>query len=288
MLTVKRLRRDTGPVAAAGQAPYSDLVDAWLDDLSSAHTRDAYGRDLVAFITWCDVNGHDLLGVGVAEVSDYRDDCDDQGVRPATVARRLSALASFFAHALTAHAITSNPVDDVERPAAPSGTQPSGLDEHDALALLDAAGAVGPKVVVLVALLMLDGLKLAEALALDVDQLHGSGWSMRATIVRRGQAQDLALDGRTARAITAYLKGRTSGPLLVGESPTQDRSRRLTRFGADFLLKRAAGRAGLEPVSANTLRRTYIALSHRDGAAVEDISRRVGHASARDTRRYLP
>jgi integrase len=75
--------------------------------------------------------------------------------------------------------------------------------------------------------------------------------------------------------------------LLVGDSPIQDRSERLSRFGADFLLKRAANMAGLQPVSANTLRRTYITLSHRDGAAVEDISRRVGHASARDTLRYL-
>jgi integrase/recombinase XerD len=162
------------------------------------------------------------------------------------------------------------------------------LDEHDALALLDAAAAVGPKVVVLVALLMLEGMKLAEALALDIEQLDGSSWAMRATVTRRGAEQDLALDGRTARAITAYLDGRTTGPLLVGDSPTQDRAARLTRFGADFLLKRAATRAGLEPVSANTLRRTYISLSHRDGAAVEDISRQVGHASARDTRRYIP
>jgi integrase/recombinase XerD len=287
MLTVKPLAGTLGQVATGQRAPYTDLVDAWLDDLSSSHTKDAYGRDLAAFVTWCDTHGHELLGVGLAELIDYRDDCDEEGVRPGTVARRLSALASFFQHALAAQAVSSNPLDHVRRPGGGNTGQPSGLDEHDALALLDAAAVVGPKVVVLVALLMLEGMKLAEALALDVDQLDGSGWSMRATVQRRGQAQGLALDGRTARAIAAYLDGRTSGPMVVGESPTRDPSRRLTRFGADFLLKRAASRAGLEPVSANTLRRTYMSLSHRDGASLEDISRRVGHATARDTRRYL-
>jgi site-specific recombinase XerD len=225
--------------------------------------------------------------VGVTEVREYCDDCSKSGALPATVARRLSALTSFFEHALGAGAVSSNPVVAVERPAASRTGQPAGLDEDDALALLDAAAAVGPKVVVLVALLMLEGMKLAEALGLDIERLDGSGWAMRATVVRRGAEEDLALDGRTVRAICNYVGGRTSGPLLVGDTPIQDRTARLTRFGADFLLKRAASIAGLEPVSANTLRRTYITLSHRDGAAVEDISRRVGHVSARDTMRYL-
>lgn len=273
---------------AAVRSKQGRLQRGWLDDLSSARTRDAYGRDVDAFEVWCEAKGLSLLEAGEAEVSQYRDDCGAAGALPATVARRLSALASFYEHARAAQAVSSNPVDGVDRPEPSTGAQPSGLDEGDALALLDAAATVGPKAVVLVALLMLEGMKLAEALGLDIEQLHGSGWGMRATVVRRGSQQDLTLDGRTARAITAYLGGRTHGPLLVGESPTQTSSARLTRFGADFLLKRAASQAGLAPVSANTLRRTYIGLSHRDGAGVEEISRRVGHATARDTRRYLP
>ena len=274
-------------VSAAGRLKHRPLVDAWLNGLGAARTRDAYGRDMDAFVAWCDANGYKPLEVSETEVREYRDDCGTAGALPATVARRLSALTSFFEHAVGARAVVSNPVVAVERPAASRKGQPSGLEEHDALALLDAAAAVGPKVVVLVALLMLEGMKLAEALGLDIEQLGGSGWAMRATVMRRGAEEDLALDGRTVRAIAECVGGRTSGPLLVGGSPTQEGSARLTRFGADFLLKRAASMANLEPVSANTLRRTYITLSHRDGAAVEDISRRVGHASARDTMRYL-
>lgn len=240
-----------------------------------------------AFVAWCAANGYKPLEVSEIQVCEYRDDCGESGALPATVSRRLSALTSFFEHALGARAVLSNPAVAVARPAGSPKGQPSGLDEHDAVALLDAAAAVGPKVVVLVALLMLEGMKLAEALELDIEQLEGSGWGMRVTLVRRGTEEALALDGRTVRAIGNYVGGRTSGPLLVGESPTQERPERLTRFGADFLLKRAASMAGLEPVSANTLRRTYITLSHRDGTAVEDISRRVGHASTRDTMRYL-
>lgn len=263
-------------------------MDAWLDGLGSARTRDAYGRDLGAFVAWCDARGRAPLEVSATDVAEYRDDCGDSGALPATVARRLSALASFYEHAVAARAVTLNPVVAVDRPAPAHQGQSHGLDEDDALRLLDAAAAVGPKAVVLVALLMLEGMKLAEALGLDIEQLAGSGWAMRATVTRRGGEEDLALDGRTVRAIRDYLGGRTSGPLLIGERPVRERSSRLTRFGADFLLKRAATVAGLTPVSANTLRRTYITLSHRDGVAVDHIARRVGHASARDTQRYLP
>jgi site-specific recombinase XerD len=264
------------------------LVAAWLDGLESPHTRDAYGRDVAAFVTWCEAYGHEILRVGLAEVSDYRDDCAAEGVRPATIARRLSALASFFDHALDERAIDLNPVATVARPASGRVPPRSGLEEPEAAALMAAAAASGPKVLVLVALLLLEGLKLAEALALDVEQLEHSGRRMQVTVTRRGVSQPLELDPRTARAINAYLGDRMRGPVLVGDSPTQDGSTRLTRFGADFLLKRAAAGAGIESLSANTLRRTHITMSHLGGATVEEIAERVGHANPRDTRRFLP
>jgi len=266
---------------------HETLARRWLAGLTSPRTRDAYRRDLAAFVAWCENGGHSPLEVGAAEVDEYRDDCGASGQQPSTVARRLSALSSFYDHALAARAVEANPVHSVARPA-PSRTQvPPGLQEHEALALVAAAGALGPKVEVLVALLLLEGLKLAEVLELDIEHLEGSGWAMRATVARRGRTETIDLDGRTARALTAYLGGRASGPLLLGDSPHGHRGR-LTRFGADFLLKKAAARAGLAPVSANTLRRTHIALSHRDGTPVADIALRVGHATPRDTRRYLP
>jgi site-specific recombinase XerD len=266
---------------------HETLAGTWLAELESPRTREAYARDLAGFVAWCQANGDALLEVGAADIDDYRDHCGDQGVLPATISRRLSALASFYAHALAMRAVVANPVVTVHRPVAPQQSRAPGLDERDALALLDAASAVGAKAAVLVALLLLEGMKLAEVLAIDVEHLEGSGWAMRVNVTRRGRPAAMTLDGRTARAVAVYLAGRTHGPLLTGDSPTRDGDR-LTRFGADFLLKRAAQRAGLQPLSANTLRRSHIELSHRGGTAVEDIAVRVGHASARDTRRYLP
>ncbi len=263
------------------------LVADWLDGLASENTRDAYGRDLAAFNDWCGGEGSSPLTADVDDIDRYRDACGDGGARQATIARRLSALSSFYEHACQADAVGSNPVEQVRRPA-PSATPAPSLDDQQAAKLFAAAQALGSKVAVLVGLLLWDGMKLGEALGLDVEQIEKTRGGLQATVSRRGESRPVPLDRRTATAIRHYLDGRAEGPLLVGDSPTQQTGMRLTRFGADFLLKQAAEEAGLgRAVSANTLRRSYITAARRNGTSVDDIRRHVGHTTSRDTRRYL-
>jgi integrase/recombinase XerD len=263
------------------------LTRDWLEGFASKHTSDAYEGDLAAFVAWCEAEGRSPLDADPG-VERYRDACG--GAQASTVARRLAALSSFYDHAVDKRAVPVNPVDAVDRPARAPASTGSPLAEREALALFSAAMELGPKVAALVALLLFDGMKLGEALALEVGSLDGSAWAMRATLTRRGRPQMVPLDGRSAQALAAYLAGRTSGPLFVGDSPTRraGASPRLTRFGADFLLKQAAAAAGIErKVSANTLRHSYIALAHRGGTPVSEIQRHIGHAQRRDTNRFL-
>ena len=266
---------------------FEGLVADWLHGLASGNTRDAYRRDLDAFRDWWGGGGGSPLTAGGDDIDEYRDACSEGGAGRATISRRLSALSSFFEHARQAEAVASNPVEQVRRPTRSATPGPS-LDDQQAADLFAGAEALGSKVAVLVGLLLWDGMKLGEALALDVEQLEKTRSGLQATVSRRGESRSVLLDRRTANAIHHYLDGRTEGPLLVGASPTQQAGLRLTRFGADFLLKQAADLAGLErSVSANTLRRSYINAARRNGTPVEDIRRQVGHTTTRDTRRYL-
>jgi hypothetical protein len=74
-----------------------------------------------------------------------------------------------------------------------------GLESSEAAALMAAGAELGPRVLVLVALLLVEGLKLSEALALDVARLDCTGWTVHATVVRRGLVQSIALDRRTVQ-----------------------------------------------------------------------------------------
>ena len=269
------------------QERFEGLIADWLDGLGSENTRDAYRRDLAAFNDWCGGEGGSALSAGGDDIDRYRDACGEVGAGEATIARRLSALSSFYEHARQAEAVGSNPVEHVRRPAR-SPTPAASLDDQQAAELFAAAEALGPKVAVLVGLLLWDGMKLGEALGLDVEQIEKTRRGLQATVSRRGESRSVLLDRRTANAVRRYLDGRAEGPLLVGDSPTQEAGTRLTRFGADFLLKQAADQAGLgRAVSANTLRRSYITAARRNGTPVDDIRRHVGHTTTRDTRRYL-
>ncbi|HEY4409316.1 MAG TPA: site-specific integrase [Acidimicrobiia bacterium] len=282
--------RHTGVVAPhrkAKEERFQALAADWLDGLDSDNTRDAYRRDLAVFNDWCEGEGGSPLTADGDDIDRYRDACDGEGAGQATIARRLSALSSFYEHARQAEAVQMNPVESVGRPARTATPDPS-LDDEQSADLFAAAEALGSKVAVLVGLLLWDGMKLGEALAVEVEQIEKTHRGLQATVSRRGESRSVPLDRRTAAAIRRHLDGRAKGPLLVGASPTQQAGLRLTRFGADFLLKQAADHAGLgRAVSANTLRRSYITAAERHGRPVEDIRRHVGHTTARDTRRYL-
>lgn len=109
-------------------------------------------------------------------------------------------------------------------------------------------------------------------------------------LTRRGDRTEVPISATTSELLTAYIGRRRSGPLFLGDSPVPHHSSptRLTRFGADFILKRVGSEAGLDkPLSAGLLRRSYIAEAHRSGHAMPEISRQVGHCDVRETARFV-
>lgn len=263
------------------------LVAGWLETHESPNTRAAYQRDVAAFASWCDVEGVGLLDAGPRDIARFRDSCLAAGERGSTVTRRLSGVASFFRYAKSAGVATRNPTEQTRRPAhdhaAPATLSPAEVD-----ALMDAADALGPKTAALIGLLALDGIKLNEALAIDVQRVQVAAHAAAVEVDRRGERQQVDVDARTATAVAAYVAGRRRGPLFVGDSAVAHKPARLTRFGADFLIKRAGAAAGIEKgVSANVLRRSYIERARNAGTPLSDIAHQVGHREVRETARLL-
>src|SRR5690348_4536148 len=78
----------------------TQAVAAFLETCRSANTRAAYRTDLAQLAAWCREGGTlDLLSIDSADVARYRTACELAGAAPATVARRLSTIASFSAFA---------------------------------------------------------------------------------------------------------------------------------------------------------------------------------------------
>jgi integrase/recombinase XerD len=266
---------------------FDALVADWLVSHASPNTRTAYRSDLEQFLSWWDRHRRRApLSATPADVDRFEAACADGGGSEATVARRVSALSSFFTFAVAQGAVARSPVRGTRRPPI-TATPTADLSTRQLASLLRSTARLGDRALLLVGLMLFDGLKLNEVLAADADDVSITPGGVAELALPRRDNLTVRLDPRTATALASYLDGRTDGPLLLGESPTRAPAR-LTRFGADYLLKRISVDAGFQPaISTNTLRRSYVATAVARGASLQSIRDQLGHSDVRTIRRHL-
>jgi integrase len=264
------------------------LAEQWLASQRSPNTRAAYRIDLTAFGNWCAARGSIPLRADATTLAAFQTAREAAGDSPSTLRRRWSALSSFYDFALGHDVTVANPTRGAVRPRVPEGDpSPTAQLSADAVAVYRAvAAALDPRLDALVALLVADGLKLGEMLALDVADVRGRAPKTTVTIRRRGTSKRITLDVESARSVRRCIGRRREGPLFTGRGSADGQPRRLTRFGADHLIRQ------LTPddesrVTANELRRFHITNGHDADTDLDDVRDRAGLADVRSVRRYL-
>ena len=265
------------------------VCEAWLAGYVSDNTRAAYAADVRTYLAWCERRQQRPMEATAEDLDDYREARQTSGASTATIARQFAALRAFYEAAERLGACADSPFIHRRR-AAPARSDTDVMTPAE-VERLYAVIAADPRLTVLVRLLLDEGLRLSEVLALDQHDVDGEHRSRHVRIVRHGRKHAVKVTPATSKAIgRLQLSAPHKGPLLVrahqGQAPAEPE--RLTRFGADFLLKQAAESAGIRHVvSANVLRRTHAAMAHDAGEHIEDIRDRMGHRDVRTTRRYI-
>jgi integrase/recombinase XerD len=281
--------RQGGAVAVAGSA--EEVTEAWLQNRRlSEHTRAAYRRDVATWLAWCAGRGLDPLTANFLDVNAYARGLESQQLSPATVARKLSGLSSWYDFLAKLRAVDANPVGGADRPqvsrdhSATVGLTPDEVDR-----LLAAADAEsGPAAVrhrAVLALLADLGLRVGEVVSLDVTDV---GWERGHRSVRfvgkGGKPRRRALTPAAAAALDSYLGERAEGPLFVTATGT-----RIDRHAVFRLVRRLARRAGIagwQRLSPHSLRHAFATTARAEGVPLEDVQDAMGHADPRTTRRY--
>lgn len=255
-------RRRSNPVSAARQR---STLEGWLGAQGSANTRAAYRADLTLFGSWCAQLGGVPLTADTATIAAFQAARTAAGDSSVTVRRRLSALSSFYDFAVDLELVAHNPTDGIHRPkvAADEPSSTAELSADAVAAYRAAAAAIDPRLDALVGLLVCGGLKVAEALALDVADISGRAATTMVPVQRRGVTTRTVVDPETARALWRCVAGRKTGPVFVSErSSKTSHPTRLTRFGADHLIRQlrdiTTGEPNGEPVTANALRKFHL------------------------------
>lgn len=299
--------RPTGRALATGATP-ADFTEAWLRNRRlSEHTRAAYRRDVAGWLAWCAGAELDPLRVSFLDVNEYAraleatvDTRSGRLLTPATVARKLSALSSWYAFLVKLRAVPANPVTDADRPrinrdhSATLGLTPEQVDALFTAARADPRPS-GPRNLAVLALLADLGLRVGELVSLDIADLgHERGHRSVRFVGKGGRSRRRALATETAAALDAYLAVRAAaaevpvddlvGPLLVTASGA-----RLDRHAVFRMVRRLARDARLpawDRLSPHSLRHAFATTARAEGVPLEDVQDAMGHADPRTTRRY--
>jgi site-specific recombinase XerD len=253
-----------------------------------------YAADLQNFVGWCDESTGGrlpLLGVEAEHVRRYWHALRRQGRSTSTVNRRLQAVRKFYDFAVQAGLSSHNPARDVERVIDRSASSPCVLTADEVNQLLQAANGANDSLARrdrAILLLLLDtGIKVRELVDLCMQDLEldvGSGYVWVGQDLESG-GRCLALGPEACAGLRAYLRLRAPVP-GVDRTFVSRQGQPLSARTVQRLVSRYAKTAGLEGVSAQTLRYTFAhdALEQRD---LSDVARLLGLRDVAGIRRYL-
>jgi integrase/recombinase XerD len=275
-----------GPPAPAGADPdaLARLAAAWLLSVGSGHTRRAYQRDLAQWAAWLTGHHVGLFAATRGHADAYSEHLRRAGRAPATIARKLAAVSSFYGYAVGEGAADRNPAARARRPDIDRDHSPTqALDVAEARALIAAADADSPRSAVIVRLALEVGLRCAELAAACIEDLGAERGHRTLTVARKGgRRQRLALPPGPAHAVDQAAAGRTEGPVVATSTGRPMAPSEIYRT-----VVRLARRAGIrKKITPHTLRHAYATLARDAGAALEDVQDDLGHRDPRTTRRY--
>jgi integrase/recombinase XerD len=251
-------------------------------------TVEAYRRDLNALAGWL---GRSPAAATTEELERWLAELRAAGLSPATMARRVASVRSLFRHLVLIGAASENPAADLDLPRRVRRL-PRTLSPGEAERLIEAAAGTTPRALrdrALVELLYGAGLRVSEAVGLDKAGVDLDQRLVR-TVGKGGKERVVPVGRQAVDALRRYLsRGR----------PHLDRRHRpelflnaqggaLTRAGAFLILRRLAGKAGLEPerVHPHLLRHSFATHLLEGGADLRSVQEMLGHADLSTTELY--
>ena len=268
---------------------------------AARNTLAAYARDLGHARDWLIDQGADFDTATEAQLEAYIVACAQDGLSPATRARRLSALKQLYRFAFEEGLRTENPAAQITGPGR-AKRLPKTLSMEEVDALLEAAAQSGRNAqerarnTCLMQVLYATGMRVSELVSLPMAAARGdprmlliAGKGGKERMVplsppaRAALADWLAL--RDAGDAAARAEGRAPSPYLFA---SRGAAGHLTRHAFYQLIKTFARDAGVSPakVTPHTLRHAFATHLLENGADLRAIQTLLGHADLATTEIY--
>lgn len=274
---------DTAPGVTPAVADFLAHLEG--ERQASAHTCDAYRRDLAALAAWAEARGLVIDALDGEHLRAFVADEHRRGCSPKTLQRRLSACRSFYGWLLRHGRVAANPVAGVRAPKAPRKL-PQVLDPDEARSLVETPvdAPLGLRDRALLELFYSSGLRLSELCGLrwaqvDLDDglvtVHGKGSRERSVPV-----------GSHARAALAQWRASTSAkaedPVFPGR-----RGAPITPRAVQLRVRQLGLRQGLfKQVHPHMLRHSFASHILESSGDLRGVQELLGHADLSTTQIY--
>lgn len=263
-----------------------------------------YHSDLGIWGRWLDEAERDWRGCSYIEVEQWiSNQTRERKVKPHIVARRVSALSTFYKWALKNKLVETDPVYLAEKPKTPhripvwlerdeqeqlksalqdTGDLPENIFGHTPESMM----LIRQRYQVLFDLLQNSGLRISEALALRVRDVRIAGQVARSVrVIGKGNKERLVpLPPAFGEALAAWISDLPTDEFIFAKEPGGDPPK--PRTVRDYLSK-IIKKAGLnKKITPHKLRHTYATRLLESGAELIDIQALLGHANLATTQMY--
>ncbi|WDS35726.1 tyrosine recombinase XerC [Pseudoxanthomonas sp.] len=266
-------------------------VEAFLSHLQverqmSAHTLDAYRRDLTALQHWADAQQLPALAeLQIDQLRGFIASGHRQGLAPKSLQRRLSACRSFYNWLLKHGRISASPVAGLRAPKAPRKL-PQVLDADEAVQLVEVPtdAPLGLRDRALLELFYSSGLRLSELCGLrwgDLDLADGV-----VTVLGKGRKQRLVPVGSHAKK--ALIEWREEKPAADTAQVFPGRGGGpISQRAVQLRIKALAQRQGLfKHVHPHMLRHSFASHILESSGDLRGVQELLGHADIATTQIY--
>ena len=271
----------------------------WFANITNQNTRRAYKNDVSGFMRFVGIEKlEEFRRVKRPHIIAWRDLLVREGLAPATVRRKLSALSDLFSYLCDKNAISEHPVNGVRRPkeGANEGKTPA-LSNEQARLLLDAPDRVtlkGKRDSAILSVLAFHGPRRFEVASLQVKDMHSREGVMHFYFRGKGRKNRyVPVHPATSPVIGEYLEvaghgDDRDGPMFrpINNNRCKVLRKALSSHAIYGILKKYSEMVGIEGVSPHALRATAATNALENKSDLKRVRDWLGHANVSTTTMY--
>jgi site-specific recombinase XerD len=282
----------TLPTTMSLQEPSVAEIMSFIRNQSCFNTKHNYRMEIALFYRTV---GKRASNVSIQDLLGYKELLEAKGLKPITIAKKLTVLRRLFTFLYEQGVIPTNPSAGVKLPKTSSETTREILSLADCnklIASIDTSTVRGKRDKAIIVLLLVNGLRVCEITRANVgDLIQSNGYRVLRVRGKGGKLIDTRIRDDVHAVIQAYVRTRKelkeNDPLFLGT--TCRSGKRLERRTVQYMVKARLKCLGIDHphISTHSLRHSSITHLINGGAtliAAQDFAR---HANPATTQRYF-